>query len=293
MGLSFPSRWRFEAPKSANGKADRVPPGAVQDFMGLIRKTATQGDLQSFLEHYKGFFCTANGTTHYRSSNVSWAETDLQSQMDAAAANPPLFLEALFEASEVIRRRPGDLFAPDAELINCTCRAHDLPYEIQGTTLVLRDSLAAVVPVPDAPPTLAERAQETLQTSLRRAEDLLGQGRGREALQETLWLLETVATAFRGAETGTGTIEGKYFNDIIKDLRRLYPGTTLERVLKWAAETHGYLSSPTGGGVRHGLDLNAGIELSLNEARLFCNLIRSYLSFLLSEHERLSVPDRR
>src|SRR5262245_3767766 len=130
MGLSFPSRWRFEAPKSVNGKADCVPPGAVQDFMGLIRKTAAQGDLQSFLEHYKSFFCTANGTTHYRSSNVSWAETDLQSQMDAAAGNPPLFLEAFYEASEAIRRRPGDFVAPDVELINRTCRIHELPYEM-------------------------------------------------------------------------------------------------------------------------------------------------------------------
>lgn len=292
MVLKFPSRWRFDAPRSANEKAKRIPGGAVQDFMRLIRKTATQGDLQDFLEHYKGYFCAANGTTHYKSSNASWAETDLESQMDIAAANPPLFLEAFFDASEAIRRRPGDLFAPDVEMINGICRDHDIPYEIQGSTLVLRDPSVAVVPVPQAPPTLAERAQEILQTSLRRAEDLLSQGRGREAVQETLWLLETVATAFRGTDTGTGTVEGKYFNDIVKELRRLHPGTTLERVLKWAAEAHGYLSSPTGGGVRHGLDLNTGVELSPNEARLFCNLVRSYLSFLLSEHERLSVIPR-
>ena len=293
MALKFPSRWRFDAPKSANEKANSIPGGAVQDFMRLIRKTATQGDVQDFLEHYKGYFCAANGTTHYRSSNVSWAETDLASQMEVAAANPPLFLEAFFDASEAIRRRPGDLFAPDVEMINRLCREHDIPYEIQGSALVLLDPSVAVVPVPQAPPTLAERAQEILHTSLRRAEDLLSEGRGREAVQETLWLLETVATAFRGSDTGTGTVEGKYFNDIVKELRRLHPGTTLDRVLKWATETHGYLSSPTGGGVRHGLDLNKGVQLSLNEARLFCNLVRSYLSFLLSEHERLSIAPRR
>ena len=117
---------------------------------------------------------------------------------------------------------------------------------------------------------------------------MLSAGRGREAVQETLWLLETVATAFRGAETATGTVEGKYFNDIVKQLRRLHPASTLDLVLRWATEVHGYLSSPTGGGVRHGLDLNAGVELSLSEARLFCNLIRSYLSFLLVEHERIT-----
>ena len=50
---------------------------------------------------------------------------------------------------------------------------------------------------------------------------------------------------------------------------------------------HGYLSSPTGGGVRHGVDLNEGLELGIVEARLYCNLIRSYLTFLIAEHERL------
>jgi hypothetical protein len=30
----------------------------------------------------------------------------------------------------------------------------------------------------------------------------------------------------------------------------------LNQVLGWMTALHGYLSSPTGGGVRHGLDLN-------------------------------------
>ncbi|SPZ48216.1 Uncharacterised protein [Agrobacterium tumefaciens] len=51
---------------------------------------------------------------------------------------------------------------------------------------------------------------------------------------------------------------------------------------------HGYLSSPTGGGVRHGVDLKEGLALEIDEARLYCNLIRSYLTFLIAEHERLS-----
>ena len=52
---------------------------------------------------------------------------------------------------------------------------------------------------------------------------------------------------------------------------------------------HGYLSSPTGGGVRHGVDLNEVRELGISEARLYCNLIRSYLTFLMDEHDRLQV----
>lgn len=40
--------------------------------------------------------------------------------------------------------------------------------------------------------------------------------------------------------------------------------------------------------VRHGRDRQEGVQITPNEARLFCNLIRSYVSFLLCEHERMA-----
>jgi len=101
-------------------------------------------------------------------------------------------------------------------------------------------------------------------------------------------LLETVSTAFHGLDVGDGTVEGKYFNKIAEDLRRYQKGTTLSQVLGWITALHGYLSSPTGGGVRHGVDLRSGISVQPNEARLFCNLIRSYASYLMAEHDRLA-----
>jgi hypothetical protein len=102
-------------------------------------------------------------------------------------------------------------------------------------------------------------------------------------------LLETVSTAFQGLDTDAGTVQGKYFTKIAANLRSHHKGQTLDQVLNWVTTLHGYLSSPTGGGVRHGADLKAGVALRPNEARLFCNLIRSYITFLLTEHERLSA----
>ena len=84
-------------------------------------------------------------------------------------------------------------------------------------------------------------------------------------------------------------MQGKYFNKIAANLRSHHKGQTLDQVLTWVTTLHGYLSSPTGGGVRHGADLKAGVALRPNEARLFCNLIRSYITYLLTEHERLSA----
>src|SRR5271169_206431 len=70
-------------------------------------------------------------------------------------------------------------------------------------------------------------------------------GRHRQAVQEILWLLETVSTAFQGLDTGVATAQGKYFNKIAEDLRKHHKGTTLDQVLTWVTTLHGYLSSPT------------------------------------------------
>ena len=287
MVLKFNGAWRFDAPEDGKFVNKTMPGGALDEFLGMISKIATQGSRQGVLEHFKGHYCAAVGTAHFRSSSESWAETDLTNMMNSAADNAPLFIEAFFDACEGLRKRDMDWFLPDAVMINTILRKHNVGYEVRPPDLILREH-ATVIPVPERPSTLAEQAIEVLQTSLARSEELLSQGRPREAVQEILWLLETTTTAFRGIETDTGSIQGKYFNQIVRDLHAKGGSKTLERVLEWLTSVHGYLSSPAGGGVRHGLDLNEGVEINRNEAQLFSNLIRSYLSFLLVEHERLS-----
>lgn len=288
MVLKFSGSWRFEPPEDGQFCNKAIPGGAVSDFNGMIAKIATQGSRWGILEHFKGHFCAAIGSTHYRSSSESWAETDLGNIMNSAGDNAPLFVEAFFDACEGLRRRQPEWFVPDAAMINAMLRKNNIGYEIREHELVLREQASPIIPVVEPPATLAERALEMFQTSLARSNDLLSEGRAREAVQEVLWLLETTATAFRGIETETGSIQGKYFNQIVRDLRAKGGSATLERVLEWVAAMHGYLSSPSGGGIRHGLDLREGIGISRNEAQLFTNLIRSYLSFLLTEHERLT-----
>ena len=291
MFLRFPKEWRIRPPKSSSMITESIPGGAIEDFWSLIRKTATQGDLQHFLEHFKGHFCLANGNPHFQSSSTSWSQTDLDREMCQASENAPLFLEAMFSACSALLNRSDDLFAPDASMINEVCQNNKIGYYItddEPPEIKLRDrDVIIAVAVEEKSIALEAKGKEILQNSLKRSDELLSEGRGREAVQEALWLLETVTTAFRGVDSETGTIEGKYFNRIVKELRQAYSGSTLDRILEWTLSVHGYLSSPTGGGVRHGLDLQAGLEMSLNEARLFCNLIRSFLSFLLTEHERL------
>jgi hypothetical protein len=222
------------------------------------------------------------------SSSASWAETDLHSYINEAAKNAPLFIAAFYDGCESLRAKNPEFYTPDAGMINAILSKHGVKFEIRPPLLVARDTLAIAIPVTERALSLDEEAQEIIQESLRQSEQLLSEGRDRQAIQEILWLLETVSTAFQGMGTGSGTVQGKYFNKIAEDLRKHYKGKTLDQVLSWVTTLHGYLSSPTGGGIRHGTDLKTGLALQPNEARLFCNLIRSYISFLLVEYERLS-----
>ena len=279
--LNFNGAWRFDSP-------GEIPYEVAREFFDLIRhKIAPQGKRQQILEHYKEYFARAAGTTPGWSSSASWAETDLDRDIMKAARNAPLFIEAFYDACEVLRVWQPNIGLPDLARINRVLSENEAGYEIQPPNLIARNP-AAPIAVPARAVSLDEQARDLIQRSLKDSEQFLSEGRDRPAVQEILWLLETVLTAFRGLDTGTGTVEGNYFNKIAENLRRHHKGTTLDQVLNWVTTLHGYLSSPTGGGVRHGVDLNSSITLQPNDARLFCNLIRSYITFLITEHERLS-----
>ena len=280
--LNFPGPWRFRSPPGH----EPIPPGAVSDIFDMIQRIAEQDQqYQHTLERFKASF--APGTVHICSSSESWAETDLLSYMDAATANAPLFIEAFYDGCEASRDQ--GMAVPGTDVINDVLASHGVRFRIEPPDLIPtgRDNAAVVIPVPERPPTLAQEAVVVLQHSLARSDELLEQGRAREAVQEILFILESVTTAFRGLDTEAGRIGGGYFNQIVRELRQRDARPALDKILNWLGTMHGYLSSPAGGGVRHGLDLNRGIEISDSEARLYCNLTRSYLSFLLAEHERL------
>jgi len=286
MSLKYPSSWRF-----ARSKDVAVPDSAIDEFFNVIGQVAAQGDRWRVLEDFKSFFANAVNSTSYQSSSESWAETDLLSYMRGLATNPPLFLEAFYDACESFQNTQYDV--PDVELINGICQEYGIKYQIHPPNLIKLGENEQVIAIPDSTPTLAESAAQVLQESINRAKQLIEEERPREAVQEMLWILESIATVFNGVPLASGTVKGKYFNDITKELRKAYQGTTLELMLNWASQLHGYLSTPTGGGVRHGIDLKNGKPITLAEGRLFCNLIRSYIWFMLSEHERLigDVPD--
>jgi len=278
--LQFDGTWRFDSPGP-------ISSAAVADFGDLINRIVSQGNRKRLLEHFKSHFAGAAGVSHYPSSDEGWAASDLDRLMDQAAANAPLFIDAFFSACEALRLRDASMGLPDVHRVNRILAENDAGYRIEPPYLVaVRDH--PPIAVPPRPPSLAAQAQELVFTSLQTSDRLLVEGRGRQAVQESLWLLESVVTAFRGMDFEAGSLQGRYFNKLIAEMRGRTRGTTLDQILGWIVALHGFLSSPTGGGIRHGVDLAEGLALQEGEARLYCNLIRSYITFLISEHERLS-----
>lgn len=280
MPLIFTPQWRFESPGA-------IPSPVSWEFSDLIGKMTSQGDVQEILENFKARFASAAGYATSWSSDAGWAQTDLNEAMERAAPNAPMFIEAFYDGCDDLKK--GGMAVPEIGFINRILAKHGAAYEIRPPNLVALGNFDRPVQPAQVAISMAQQARQIIESSLAQSERLLTEGRYRLAVQEVLWLLETVSTAFQGISTDNGTVQGKYFNKIIADLRVKNRDTTLSLVLDWCTTLHGYLSSPTGGGIRHGSHvLKTELNIEQHEARLYCNLIRSYIFYLISEHARLT-----
>lgn len=272
MGLTMPTTWRYGSPGA-------MPPFAANAFNSLIHTIAGQSESSwSIFELFKAKF---SGGSSW-SSSESWAISDLHTAMMRAADNAPVFISAFWDGCTQVQASHPEVGLPDADVVNQILYEHEVPYEVRPPALLARHPQTPIV-VQAPEKSLGERAFALIHASLDQADRLLLEQRPRQAVQEILWLLETVSTAFQGHESGAGTIEGKYFNEIIRTMRNNNRGSALAEALGWMTKMHGYLSSRGGGGVRHGTQLAADVSPTLREAHLYCNLTRSYINYLLAE----------
>jgi hypothetical protein len=163
--------------------------------------------------------------------------TRARSYMMDAATNAPLFLEAFWEACQSLAAQGRDV--PEVDHVNRTLSEHRVPFRIDPPMIVAADG-SQPVGVPAQFESLDQTAQQLVHESFATAERLLSEGPPRLAVQEVLWLLETVSTAFRGVTVGDEEIVAKYFNKIAVALKKQSKGTVLEQALEWMTTMHGY-----------------------------------------------------
>src|SRR5215472_5375552 len=109
--LHFDGAWRFDTPGPLTASA-------CQAFEELITRIVAQGNRKALLEHFKSYFAGAAGISHNVSSNVSWAESDLQDLIQKASDNAPLFIEAVYDSCEALRKRNPQMGLPTVDRIN-------------------------------------------------------------------------------------------------------------------------------------------------------------------------------
>ena len=248
MSLKFNGKWRFEPPPDTDLITSRIPDQAVDEFVEMVNKLAPQADRWDTLELFKRYFSQASGSTHWRSSALFFAEDDLRRDASTAAKNAPLFIEAFFAACRAFESEGEDRYVPGEAMINRVLVKHGIGLEIRGERLVMRGDEPELIAVSAEVPTLAEQSAQLIQESLQKASDMLQEGKGRGAVQESLWLLETVSTAFKGIDTTTGLIKGRYFNQIVRELRDAHRGGHLTEF--WSGQrvyTDTFRRPPVGG----------------------------------------------
>src|SRR5271170_6949154 len=229
--LKFDPTWRFGSPGAA-------PPSLVHAFYNLIEKIASQGDSWSIAERFKRLFGSPN-----TSSSESWAWSDLIKIMHSASENAPVFIEAFHKGCTDLSEGPQALAVPDWSIINRVLAENDAGFEIKPPLVeagfeISPPSLVATrvytpIAVPQDAPSFDSQARSLINESLSTSERLLNERQGRRAVQEVLWLLESVVTALRGTGSEDATIQGKYFNSIVKEMRSKGRETAQEQILTW------------------------------------------------------------
>lgn len=185
--FEFDDAWRFSSP-------GEVSAAAVEEIILFADRSSQCDRGWEVLEAFKSSFAASVGRTSVRSSDSGWAFTDLRDVMFEAAENAPLFIVAFLEACEDVR----ELGAPVASVadVNRVLREHGSGFRVDPPNII-RVS-AGAEPVPVTAPSESERTNTLIQGSLQKSEILLNEGHCRQAVHEVLWLMETVATAFRG-----------------------------------------------------------------------------------------------
>lgn len=278
--LKFDPAWRYEPPATAS-------PALVNKVMeDIIQRIVAECSNKLIYETFKRRFAHASGSPAGDSSDESWARTDLWNAMKRTAdKNVVLFIEALYDGLSDMHKMQVDAHIPPFNYINRILEPTG--FAIKDPDFLVRTSEYKPIQVPARTPSFDMQANEVIQASLRKSEQLLDAGNHRGAVHEVFWLLESITTAFRGVQIADSNIKGKYFSKIIEEMRHLNRHKTLDQVSGWLINIYGYLSAPSGGGVRHGADILNYDELTAGEARLFCDLARSYISYFLHEHSLL------
>lgn len=179
MPLKMNSNLRFPM-----GATTPMNNAAVEDFLILVRRITSPFDRQQIIETFKEYFCKASGECYSHSSNLSWAESDLERDASNAASDTPGFIAAFCDACENLITKEAAV--PDHTYINNLLEKHNIPFRI------IDNELQETVNYISPPEPVASPSQASIVArALSDAKALIGHANASSAI-------DRVHTAFHG-----------------------------------------------------------------------------------------------
>lgn len=287
--ITFPKEWGFEPPRNTEEwYLEEVSVEAAREIEGIIHQIANSPEsAKGTLEKFGRAFSASVGGNYLNSSDVGWAGTDLNTYLMDARSNPPKFLRTFVDALNSVRDERTDQDIPELPHLNTILETHRLGYIIQPDgRLTLRADYIGEVDT-EVPALVKARAE--LESSWEKANGLLVRGKPREALEAIWWVVESMTADFSGTSVAGVPVRGTYFNDVMKDIKKAYPGTVRHRALSLLEQIQHWLSDPKQLGIRHGASSTAQ-KVELPEARLIVGLVREYAKYLTHLAQEVAPP---
>jgi hypothetical protein len=199
-----------------------------------------------------------------------------------AADNAPAFIAAFWDGCEEVRGQYPEVGLPDVDIVNGILFDHGVPYEIRPPELLARNPQTPI-PVQAPEKSIGERSVELVHASLVQADRLLLEQRHARPCRISSGSLRPCRLRSRGSAPGPERSRANMSTTSSGTCAPSTPAARWPEALGWMTRMHGFLSSPSGGDVRHGTQLAADVSPTLKEAHLYCNLTRSYIGYLLAE----------
>ncbi|NQU49739.1 MAG: abortive infection family protein [Planctomycetes bacterium] len=116
--------------------------------MTLARKSSGHGSRKVTIETFKEHFAARSGSSYAPSSDVKWAESDLDRYALLASKDAAEFIAAFFDACEKLSRSENAV-VPDESDMNTILAKHGVGYRIENECLVSVAAAAEPAPAPE------------------------------------------------------------------------------------------------------------------------------------------------
>ncbi|WP_285430024.1 abortive infection family protein [Pseudomonas sp. fls2-241-R2A-110] len=211
MPLEMAAELRF--PMGASTPLDNM---VVAELVNLAKRITSQGEKQYIIEKFKENFSKVSGSSYSKSSNLSWAESDLEQKASEAASDAPGFISAFCDTCENLQQH--GIHTPTHAHVNLILEKYEIPFRISDNILFASSNYLT-------PPTPAVSAVTLVERALSDAKALINNTNASSAVDRAHTALHGYLL-FLCEERGLNLPEDTTSSKAFKLLREHHPALT-------------------------------------------------------------------